>query len=107
LPRSSSHNPRAQRAFLRACALYEEIAETLTGVLSAIRREGDAAAPLNRAELEVVKAHQKTILMVLDFEAQLLKQRPPAARTAGGSSLDLDAARAEVVGRLARLAGEG
>jgi hypothetical protein len=92
---------------VQACQLYEEIAATLTGVLNALRRAGEAAEPLSRAELEVVKAHQKTILMVLDFEAQLLKQRPPTARTGGGTELDLDAARAEVAGRLARLAGSG
>jgi hypothetical protein len=61
---------------------------------------GDRA--LDKDEQEMLRAAYKQIAMVIDFENQLYKHG--AVRPAGdGQTLDLDAARAEIAGRLDRL----
>jgi hypothetical protein len=79
------------------------MAATLLGIVARLRDEGERAGSLTRSDLDVIKTHQKTVLMVLDFEAQLLKKRPSDRAGGAGRGLDLDAARNEVAGRLARL----
>jgi len=96
-------NVVVRRAFENACTLYDELATALTAIIMRLKTQGAAAGALSGEEFEIVKAHQKTVLMVLDFEAQILKRRIGAA-AGGGKRLDLDAARAEVAGRLDRLA---
>jgi hypothetical protein len=56
--------------------------------------------------LEAVKAHHKALQTVLDLEASLVK-RSKCWTDGGGSELDLAAARAEIVARLAARSGEG
>jgi hypothetical protein len=102
VPRARKPEVAVRKTFERACILYEELAATLTGIIAELR-EASATRALSRAELDVVKAHQKTVLLVLDFEAQLLKRRLGAA-SEPGKPLDLDAARTEIAGRMARLA---
>lgn len=106
MPGSRSGLRAAQRAFDQACTLYEELATTLTSVLMGLRAEQSARA-LEKEELEAIRSFQKTVLMVLDFETKLLKQRVQVKRDAqrdGASGLDLAAARREVERRLDRLA---
>jgi len=98
-------NAVVRRAFENACTLYDELATALTAIIMRLKAQGEAAGALSGEEADVVKAHQKTVLMVLDFEAQILKRRIGAVTAANaGKRLDLDAARAEVAGRLDRLA---
>lgn len=92
-----------RRAFERALVLYDELATSLTSVIMRLRAQADGDRALERDEIELIKSHQKAVLMVLDFEAQLFKRRIGAA-IAGDRAIDLDAARAEIVSRLSRLA---
>jgi hypothetical protein len=85
--------------------LYDELATTLTALIMRLKQHGETAGALDAEATDLIKAHQKTVLMVLDFEAQILKRKLGAAPAGdGGRRLNLDAARAEVAGRLARLA---
>lgn len=102
MPRARKPEVAVRKTFERACILYEELATSLTQIIAELREASEARA-LTRMELDVVKAHQKTVLLVLDFEAQLLKRRLGAA-SEPGKPLDLEAARAEIAGRMARLA---
>jgi hypothetical protein len=98
---------RAKKAFDRACALYEDIAATLTQIVIALQSQGSSAEPLGRAEMDLIRIHQKSVLTVLDLEAQLLKKRTGDAAGAPRRGIDLDAARSEITGRLARLSPAG
>jgi hypothetical protein len=92
----------ARRAMARACEVYDSLSETLTITIRKLNA-GEPAPPLTPEELDALKAHQRAILTVLDYEAQLIKRRtgdPPGADAA----LDLEAARLEVARRLDRLA---
>jgi hypothetical protein len=93
-------DPRAE-AFDNACALYNSLSESLLGVIEILKKKSETGAPLTKAESEVVREHQKALLMVLGFETDVLKRHGAAFRD--GPVLDLDAARAEVARRLARL----
>ncbi len=85
--------------------LYDELATTLTGVIMRLKQQGSESAALAADEIDLIKTHQKIVLMVLDFEAQIIKRRLGAAPAATpGRRINLDAARAEIAGRLARLA---
>ncbi len=55
--------------------------------------------------MEAVKAHHRALLTVLDLEASLVK-RSKSWTQGGGQELDLGAARAEVLERLARWSDE-
>lgn len=102
MAKASGSSAAVRRAFERACALYDEFATTLTGIIMRLRAQDDANSALERRELDLIKAHQKAVLMVLDFEAQLLKRRIGAAAD-GEIRIDLDAARAEIARRIARI----
>lgn len=88
----------ARRVFARAAeALDREV-------------QGLAAPPgggLDRERIKpietLVREAQRALLILLEFEAKL--DRREADQTDG--ALDLEAARAEITGRLARLAGRG
>jgi hypothetical protein len=66
-------------------------------------RADKPAPPLTKDEVEALKAHQRAILTVLDYEAQLIKRGRGETSGADGA-LDLEAARLEVARRLDRLA---
>ncbi|WP_175478809.1 hypothetical protein [Rubrimonas cliftonensis] len=93
----------ARKALQHACAIYEELATTLTAVIMHLRNE-EGRRPLDPDEMGVIRAHQKAVLMVLDYEAKLLRRHVGVQR-ASERAIDLDAARAEVARRLAGLAG--
>ena len=92
----------ARRALQRACAIYEELATNLTAIVMRLRRD-EAIRALDPDEMGVIRAHQKAVLMVLDYEAKLLRRHVGVQR-AGERVIDLDAARIEVSRRLAGLA---
>ncbi|MFN3613832.1 MAG: hypothetical protein ACK4WC_04655 [Rubrimonas sp.] len=102
MPRVQEPDAAARRAFSRACRLYNQLAVTLEGIVKRLRAGDMAAAPLGRHELETIRAHQKTVVMVLEFEKKLLQSRIGADGDTVGS-IDLGAARAEVARRLARI----
>jgi hypothetical protein len=91
----------ARRAFARACEVYDSLSKHMT---AAIRKlAAGSTPPLTPEEQDALKAHQRAILTVLDYEAQLIRRRPGDARGAD-AALDLEAARLEVARRLDRLA---
>jgi hypothetical protein len=91
-----------ERAMARAVEVYDTLSETMAAAIRKLSA-GEAAPPLSPEEIEALRAHQRAILMVLDYEAQLLKRRPGDAAGAGGA-FDIEAARLEVARRLDSLA---
>lgn len=102
MPRVSEPDAAARRAFSRACRIYNQLAVTLEGIVKRLRAAGGAAAPLDRNDLDTIRAHQKTVVMVLEFEKKLLQNRIGAGADRAGA-IDLGAARAEVAERLDRI----
>jgi hypothetical protein len=92
---AAAHLRRMISIALRA---NEVLLSKLTALIEALGDE----RPLDKDEQELVRTAYKQIAMVVDFENQLYKHgavRP----VGGGETLDLDAARAEIAGRLDRL----
>jgi|SRR3954470_13229536 hypothetical protein len=96
---SSASEPAAGSDFLaRSIDLYRDLSVVLSGQIADLKAGtagDDAGSKVERALL----AHRKCLQTVLDKEASLDKR----SRSGGGTSieLDLDAARAEVIARLA------
>ena len=90
-----------------ACArgLFARAAEALDRQLRALSAEADAGAERERIKTieTLIREAQRALLVVLEFEAKLDRREPEEAE--GG--LDLEAARAEIARRLARLAERG
>jgi hypothetical protein len=102
VPRVSEPDAAARRAFSRACRIYNQLAVTLEGIVKRLRAADSVVEPLGRHEIETIRAHQKTVMMVLEFEKKLLQTRIGADGETVGA-IDLGAARAEVARRLARI----
>jgi hypothetical protein len=88
-------------AFENACELYNSLSDSLLGVIEILKKKSETGAPLSHDEREVIRQHQKALVMIIGFETDVLKRH--GAAFSDGQSLDLDAARAEVARRLARL----
>jgi hypothetical protein len=83
--------------------LYRDLSLALTESIARVRAGGDAACT---DVADAVKAHHRALQSVLDIEASLVKK----SRTwtaGGGGELDLVAARAEILARLAAWGGAG
>lgn len=89
---------RAQRLFARLADALEGEIERLSGRLRANRNKSRA-----KAMSELIRETQRALMMVLDFEAKLDRRGPGDV----DGALDLEAARAEITGRLDRLAERG
>ncbi|QDL93087.1 hypothetical protein FDP22_15625 [Paroceanicella profunda] len=90
----------------RARRMYEMLSEALASAIADLRDEEDQDPAGARARLDLIRSHHKALQTVIDIEVSLEKR----SREIGGASegvLDLDAARAEVWRRLARLQGTG
>lgn len=87
------------RTLSHALALYASLADELAQAIEAFREKG----VLTDAQTADLRSLQKSLMMVLDFDSQLSRKRRVVADEAH-RTLDLDAARAEVARRLARLA---
>ena len=88
---------------MKALRTYNDVAAILAGHVKAIVRDGSGRRMLSDHERELIRDHQKIILMVLELEAKLLKHR--AAGSGGdGADIDLASARSEIARRLDRLA---
>jgi hypothetical protein len=88
-------------AFENACELYNSLSDSLLDVIKILKKKSETGGPLNKEEREVVREHQKALVMVLGFETDVMKRH--GSTYPDSASLDLDAARAEVTRRLARL----
>ena len=88
----------ARRLFVRAARALDAEIERLSGDRGA---EADREA-VKRVEA-VTREAQRALLVVLEFEAKMDRREPEEA----DGALDLEAAREEVTGRLARLAERG
>ncbi|MEM9011801.1 MAG: hypothetical protein AAGE18_11270 [Pseudomonadota bacterium] len=88
-----------------ARALYTELSQSLLRRVQRLREEPDGPADPKGCE-DLVKAHYKAVQTALDYEVTLGKRAGREANgTDGTVALDLDAARAEIRRRIARLAG--
>jgi hypothetical protein len=96
----------ARDAIAQCMRLYNQLSTHLLDTVESLKQAGRGGAGLSEEERATIRELQKSVMMVLDFEQQLFK-RSPAAPGGAGEGLDLDAARAEVLGRLDRLAERG
>ena len=100
---TDSANDRAldERRLANAADLYRDLSEALTAQLAVLRRHG-AADDLGKT----LQDHHRALQTVLDYEARLGRRN---GTIAGGGALELDlaAARAEILARLARRDAEG
>jgi hypothetical protein len=86
----------------RNLELYRDLSVALRDQITRIKQGGGDAAC--KDAVEAVKNHQKALQTVLDLEASLVKKHKPWTDGSGGE-LDLAAARAEILARLAAWAG--
>jgi hypothetical protein len=92
-----------ERAFRRACLTYDGLAEAIAeSIRRLVDRPGGEVA-LSKTETDTLRAHQKSLIMVLDLEADILRRRHADAAGAD-APLDLERARQEVARRLDRIA---
>ncbi len=86
----------------RSLALYRDLSVALSGQIALLKAGTvDAKEPS-----EALKAHQRALNSVLEAEASLVK-RSRASADGASVELDFDAARAEILDRLAVRAAEG
>jgi len=85
----------------RALALYRDLSEALRGQVDQLKAGGDVGEPE-----ATLKACNRALQAALGIEAGLVK-RSTAAAGGMGVELDLDAARDEVLARLAVWAARG
>lgn len=90
------------RLMEQARGLYRDLTEELIAAIERLKtQDGEADA---KTRSETIRAHRKALQTVLELEVQSLKQ---AEEARGVHELDLEAAREEVLGRIARLADPG
>ncbi len=83
----------------RNLELYRDLSVALRERVTLIKTAAGEYAGCKET-LEAVKAHQRALQTVLELEASLVK-RSKYRSEGGGSDLDLAAARAEILARLA------
>lgn len=93
---------RMEAAYDFACDLYDQLSKALAETVAMMQRRAELETPLTKEERDLMRDHQKAILTILGFEQELWRKHGPADPV--GAILDLEAARREVAGRLARLA---
>jgi hypothetical protein len=88
----------------RNCEMYRDLSLALKERIALLKAGagGDAGC---KETVEALKAHHKALQTVLELEATLVK-RTRSWTDGGGGELDLAAARAEILERLARWAVE-
>jgi hypothetical protein len=90
-----------EHAFDHAWVLYSSIADTLADVIEVFKKKAQNQESLENEDFELLKQHQKALLLVIGFETDIAKRHASAHRD--GPVFDLAAARAEVARRIARL----
>lgn len=90
------------RLMEQARTLYRDLNEELMAAIVRLREEdGDPDA---KTRSDTIRAHRKALQTILELEVQFLKQ---AEKGQDAHELDLEAARAEVMGRFRRLSETG
>jgi hypothetical protein len=84
--------------------LYRDLSAALEGRIAQLKT-GKDFDPACKETLEALKAQQRALQTVLELEASLVK-RSRGWADGGGVDLDLTAARAEIVARLALWEGQ-
>lgn len=82
----------------RALDLYRDLSLALRKTIDDLNRTAQYGGEV-KGHQDLLRSHQKSLQSVLELEASLGQRR---TSTGGGAELDLDAARAEIVARLAR-----
>lgn len=88
----------AHAVLARARKLFADLAEALEAEIHRLRAEHQEDDGPIKTVTDLIQRNQKALQTVLDIEAKLL------GRAAEAPQLDLEAARAEIARRLARLA---
>lgn len=83
----------------RTLELYRDLSVALRGRIDQLKA-GTAGKDEGKDAEDALKSYQKILQTVLDLEASLVRRREAGAAGAG-AGLDLDAARAEILARLA------
>ena len=83
--------------------LYRDLAVALCGKIAQLKAGNGSKVDWKDTD-EALKAFQRTLLSLIEAEASLVK-RTDARGAGAGAELDLDAARAEILARLAVWAG--
>ena len=90
------------RLMEQARSLYRDLNEELMAAIVRLKcDDGDLDA---KTRSDTIRAHRKALQTILELEVQFLKQ---AEKGRDAHELDLEAARAEVMGRFRRLAETG
>lgn len=90
------------RLMEQARTLYRDLNEELLAAIIRLKSEDNDLDAKTRSE--TIRAHRKALQTILELEVQFLKQ---AEKGQDAHELDLEAARAEVMGRFRRLAETG
>jgi hypothetical protein len=86
----------------QARTLYRDLNEELTAAIERLKAEDCYQDAKTRSD--TIRAHRKALQTILELEVQFLKQ---AEKGRDAHELDLEVARAEVMGRFSRLAESG
>ena len=87
----------------RNYGLYRDLAVALDQRVAILKDAGGDDDAACREALDAAKAHHRALQTILELEVSLVKR---SRSDGGGQPLDLDAARAEILARLAVWAGE-
>ena len=92
----------------RAMRLYAELGDALGAAIATLKDSPESDEPSQaKARAELVRAHRRALAAVIEAEAAAPDKESHDKDAARGGGLDLAAARRDVMGRLARLAGRG
>lgn len=83
----------------QARSLYRDLNEELMAAIERLKSDENDMDAKTRSE--TIRAHRKALQTILELEVQFLKQ---AEKGRDAHELDLESARAEVMGRFRRLA---
>lgn len=94
-----------EMALARTIRMYDRLYDRLTAEIDRLESGGadDVASPKDVAE--AIRSTEKTLMSILDIRGRLTTRLDKCAAAKG--ELDLDAARSEIEGRLARIAERG
>ncbi|UPH70916.1 hypothetical protein LGT41_0014175 [Abyssibius alkaniclasticus] len=93
---------KGMRRLRDAQRMYERWSKTLTAYLDALDAKDPGELGNARGHLTALTNHYKTLEKLLDLERDLDGRIEPEQAKGGGVTLDLAAARAEILERLAR-----
>ncbi len=86
--------------------LYRHLTRVLTSAITDLETDGQLIEKESEHQANVRK-HYNALIQIINLEADLVKRSGKTERTLAGCELDLDAARAEISSRLAKLSANG